>query len=115
MIAVIFEFEPDPSQTDLYFDTAAELRPLLDGFDGFISIERFESRTTAGKFLSLSFWRDEEAVRAWRTMEAHREAQSKGRDGLFLNYRLRVASVLRDYDLANHDQAPADSIGYHDK
>ena len=44
---------------------------------------------------------DEAAVVAWRNLEAHRRAQAKGRDGIFRNYRLRVASVIRDYGL--HD------------
>ena len=114
MIAVIFEFRPNPEQTDDYFDTAASLRPLLEGRDGFVSIERFESVTEPGRFLSLSFWRDEEAVKAWRNEEAHRLAQTKGRDGLFLDYRLRVASVSRDYTMADHAAAPADSIDFHE-
>ncbi|MBT3790091.1 MAG: antibiotic biosynthesis monooxygenase [Alphaproteobacteria bacterium] len=115
MIAVIFEFQPDPAQTSEYFDVAAELRPLLEDRDGFISIERFESVTSPGRFVSLSFWRDEEAVQAWRNVEEHRVAQRKGRDGLFQDYRLRVASVLRDYTLSNHEAAPDDSIAFHDK
>jgi heme-degrading monooxygenase HmoA len=114
MIAVIFEFEPDPAQKDEYFDVAASLRPLLENRDGFISIERFESVTAAGHFLSLSFWRDEAAVQAWRNEEQHRTAQTKGRGGLFLNYRLRVAGVLRDYTMNNHAAAPEDSISFHD-
>jgi heme-degrading monooxygenase HmoA len=114
MIAVIFEFQPDPSRTDEYFDVAAELRPLLEDRDGFISIERFESVTSPGRFVSLSFWRDEAAIQAWRNVEEHRSAQTKGRDGVFQDYRLRVASVLRDYTLDNHAAAPDDSVQFHD-
>ena len=77
-------------------------------------IERFESLTTTGKFLSLSFWRDEEAVRAWRNLPDHRAAQGRGRAGVFADYRLRVATVIRDYGLAAREQAPADSRGAHD-
>ena len=115
MIAVIFEFEPDPAQKDEYFDVAAKLRPLLEERDGFISIERFESVTSPGKFVSLSYRRDEAAVQAWRNVEQHRSAQTKGRDGLFLDYRLRVASVTRDYTLSDHDAAPDDSVRFHDQ
>jgi heme-degrading monooxygenase HmoA len=109
MIAVIFEVEPAPGQRDVYLDTAASLRPLLDGIDGFISIERFESLTTPGKVLSLSFWRDEAAVVEWRRMQPHRRAQAAGRAGVFSDYRLRVAAVMRDYGMTERDQAPADS------
>ena len=109
MIAVIFEVRPDPDNVDTYLDTAADLRPLLDDADGFISIERFESLAEPGKFLSLSFWRDEEAVTAWRATEEHRLAQEKGRAGVFSKYRLRVASVLRDYSMTERADAPADS------
>jgi len=114
MIAVIFEVWPKEGRRQDYLDIAAKLRPLLETIDGFISIERFESLAEPGKLLSLSFWRDEQAVAAWRQVERHREAQEAGRSHVFQDYRLRVASVLRDYGLAtNRDQAPADSRAYH--
>lgn len=113
MIAVIFEFWPDGARSAEYFEIAASLRAHLEKIDGFISIERFESLATKGKILSLSFWRDEDAVRAWRNLEVHREAQSGGRGGIFTDYRLRVASVVRDYGMNDRDQAPADSRGWH--
>lgn len=113
MIAVIFEVWPDPDNIDTYLDTAADLRPLLDGADGFISIERFESLAEPGKYLSLSFWRDEDAVAAWRNTEDHRAAQEKGRAGVFANYRLRVAGVIRDYGMGERQQAPDDSRARH--
>ena len=109
MIAVIFEVWPVENRASEYFDLAAELRPLLEEIGGFISIERFESLTTKGKYLSLSFWRDEESIRTWRNMEEHRTVQAKGRDGVFSEYRIRVASVLRDYGLDERDGAPGDS------
>ena len=115
MIAVIFEVLPADGHKQTYLDIAADLRPLLDHIDGFISIERFQSLTTPAKFLSLSFWRDEEAVQAWRTLEEHREAQTKGRAEVFGDYRLRVASVLRDYGMFDSEDAPADSRTIHDK
>ena len=110
MIAVIFEVVPAPGKKDTYLDIAARLRPVLEQVDGFISVERFQSLTTPGKILSLSFWRDEEAVRAWRNVEQHRGAQSAGRRAIFADYRLRVAHVLRDYGLNDRAQAPADSL-----
>ena len=113
MIAVIFEVVPAPGRRDAYLGKAADLRPLLDGVDGFLSIERFESLTVPGKVLSLSFWRDEEAVKAWRNGPEHRQAQAMGRAGVFADYRLRVASVLRDYGLFERAEAPADSRECH--
>lgn len=113
MIAVIFEVIPAEGQRGRYLDTAASLRPLLEGVDGFISIERFESLSQPGKILSLSFFRDEAAVAAWRNTEEHRAAQSLGRSGVFSGYRLRIASVLRDYGLTERKQAPADSRQRH--
>ena len=109
MIAVIFEATPGAAERDEYLAIAASLRPLLDGIDGFISIERFESLTEPGKLLSLSFWRDEAAVARWRTMEQHRAAQAKGRAYIFAGYRLRIASMLRDYSKTNRAEASADS------
>jgi heme-degrading monooxygenase HmoA len=113
MIAVIFEVWPDPQHKQQYLDTAADLRPLLEQVDGFISIERFESLSEPGKILSLSVWRDEQAVQQWRNLEEHRDAQKMGRQGVFSNYRLRVASVIRDYGMQNREQAPADSRRLH--
>lgn len=113
MIAVIFEVEPREGQRQAYLDAAAMLRPLLQDIDGFISIERFESLTTPGKVLSLSFWRDEAAVAQWRNLEAHRGVQDAGRRTIFAGYRLRVAEVLRDYGMVDRDQAPPDSKAAH--
>jgi heme-degrading monooxygenase HmoA len=113
MIAVIFELTPADGHRQEYLDIAAQLRPLVDGIDGFISIERFESLTIPGKILSLSFWRDEEAVAHWRNMEWHRIAQARGRATVFNDYRLRVASVSRDYGMHEREQAPADSRRFH--
>ena len=109
MIAVIFEVEPAEGKRDAYLGIAANLRPLLDGIDGFISIERFQSLVDPKRILSLSFWRDEEAVKAWRNTEEHRQAQQAGRGGIFAGYRLRIAHVVRDYGLTDRDEAPADS------
>lgn len=114
MIAVIFEAWPAEGRADAYFAIAAELRPILEGIDGFLSIERFESLAEPGKVLSLSFWRDEAALAEWRGVEAHREAQRKGRTDVFRDYRLRVAGVLRDYGMERRRQAPSDSRAAHD-
>lgn len=113
MIAVIFELTPAEGRRQEYLDLAAGLRAELDKADGFISIERYESLTTPGKMVSLSFWRDQEAVRRWRNLQLHREAQAKGRGGIFSAYRLRVAEVIRDYSLDERSQAPADSLAIH--
>ncbi|GEO84194.1 MULTISPECIES: antibiotic biosynthesis monooxygenase family protein [Alphaproteobacteria] len=109
MIAVIFEVVPYTGERHRYLDLAGELRARLEATDGFVSVERFESLTTRGKLLSLSFWRDEDVVRRWRETEEHRHAQRAGREGVFANYRLRVAHVLRDYGLHDRDEAPEDS------
>ena len=106
MIAVIFEVRPHSKHKQSYLDIAAELRPLLDRIDGFISIERFESLSEPGKILSLSFWRDEAAVAAWRSLEPHREAQKQGRATIFSDYRLRIAEIARDYGLHDRRAAP---------
>jgi heme-degrading monooxygenase HmoA len=106
MYAVIFEVWPAEGQQAEYFDIAAELRPELDKIDGFISIERFGSLTNTGKILSLSFWRDEAAIRQWRTHAEHRVAQQRGRSGIFADYRLRVAAVVRDYGMVERAEAP---------
>ena len=114
MIAVIFEVWPAAGHKDGYLAIAASLREDLNKIDGFISVERFQSITDPGKLLSLSFWRDEDAVTRWRNQTHHRDSQAKGRGGIFAGYRLRVASVLRDYGLDERAEAPADSKRIHD-
>jgi len=114
VIAVIFEVWPEPDRKQEYLDIAASLRPLLEQVDGFISIERFESLSEPGKILSLSVSRDEAAVARWRQLEQHRIAQARGRGGIFRDYRLRVAGVIRDYGMSNRTQAPHDSRNRHD-
>jgi heme-degrading monooxygenase HmoA len=114
MMAVIFELWPAEGRAGDYFALASALRSDLEKIDGFVSIERFESLVTPGKVLSLSFWRDEEAIRRWRNLEDHRAAQAKGRGGIFADYRLRVASVVRDYGFKERGEAPGDSRAVHD-
>ena len=113
MVAVIFEVIPHADGRQPYLDAAAALRPQLEEMDGFVSIERFESLTQPGKVLSLSFWRDEEAICAWRNLEAHRAVQAEGRRHIFEDYRLRVATVVRDYGMHDRAQAPLDSKRRH--
>ena len=113
MIAVIFEFTPAEGRFPEYMDLVGELKADLAKADGFISLERFESITTPGKFVSLQLWRDDEAVRKWRNLHKHREAQKKGRAGIFASYRLRIASVIRDYEMDKRGEAPRDSLEVH--
>jgi len=114
MFAVIFEVEPAAGRQQEYLDIAATLRPELEKIDGFVSVERFSSLTNPGKILSLSFWRDEEAVRRWRTLAEHRLVQRAGREHIFADYRLRIASVDRDYGMFDRAKAPQDSKAVHD-
>jgi len=113
MIGVIFEVQPAEGKKETYLEIAAEMRPLVEQIDGFISVERFQSLTNPDKLLSISFYRDEKALDEWRQLAAHRNAQSKGRTGMFEDYRIRVVSVIRDYTLDNREQAPDDSKKEH--
>ncbi len=106
MIAVIFEVYPKEGRKEDYFNLALELRPELEKIDGFISVERFASLYEEGKILSISFWRDEDAVKEWRKQADHRVAQEHGRADMFSDYRIRVASVMRDYGMRHRDEAP---------
>lgn len=115
MIAVIFEVIPSEGKKAEYLEIASQLRPELDKIDGFISIERFQSLNDPEKVLSLSFWKDEESIQQWRSLEMHRWAQSKGRDGIFKDYHLRIAEVKRDYGMFDRNEAPIDSKTFHSR
>jgi heme-degrading monooxygenase HmoA len=107
MFAVIFEIEPMPGRADEYLTMAEALRTELEAIDGFISVERFASVTSEGRYVSLSFWRTEEAVRRWRAHAGHQLAQAQGREAIFRDYRIRVARVERDYGMVERAEAPA--------
>ena len=113
MIAVIFEVVPAEGRRDSYINLAAELAPKLQEIDGFLSIERFQSLSDPRKVLSLSFWRDEGAIEKWRNLELHRCAQVTGRESIFSDYRIRIASVVRDYGMQARSEAPDDSKQIH--
>lgn len=110
MYAVIFEVTPSEAGEARHLELAGALRPHLETLDGFVSVERFRSLSDPPKLLSLSFFRDEAALTAWRRLEAHRDAQREGRSGVFDRYRLRVAQVERDYGLSERTKAPADAL-----
>ena len=109
MITVIFEVIPHETRKQEYLDIAASLKPLLETIEGFISIERFQSLANPGKILSLSCWESEGSIHQWRNLEMHRFAQQKGRQEIFRDYHLRIASVYRDYGMFDRKEAPADS------
>lgn len=113
MIAIIFEVIPAEGRKDEYLDIAATMRSMVEQVEGFISVERFQSLTNPDKLLSISFFEDEDAVERWRQLSAHRSAQSKGRAGVFKDYQLRVAHVLRDYGMFDREEAPKDSREIH--
>jgi len=113
MIAVIFEVIPNEGKKEEYLDIAASLRPELDHIEGFISIERFQSFSNPDKVLSLSFWKDEASIQQWRNLEMHRHAQAKGRNEVFKDYHLRIATVVRDYGMFERKETPEDSSQFH--
>ena len=113
MIAVIFEVTPAPGRKDDYLDIAAAMRPMVEEVEGFLSVERFQSLTNPDKLLSVSFFEDEAAIDRWRQLAAHRGAQAKGRGGIFADYHLRIAHVIRDYGMFEREEAPADSKAAH--
>lgn len=111
-IVVLFEVTPTGEGRQRYLDLAAQLNPLLAGFEGFIRAERFTSLNEDGKLLSMSVWTDEAAVERWRNALEHRMSQREGREALFASYRITVCSALREYSDTDRAQTPMDSIWY---
>jgi heme-degrading monooxygenase HmoA len=113
MIAVISENYLNDGQEQAFRELSASILPLIEQLDGFLSVERFASLSEPGKILSLSFWRDEQAVEGLRQLEAHRAAEVQGRAVMLRDYRIRVAAVVRDYGMLEREQAPLDSQAFH--
>ena len=101
MMVVVFQVTMRAGRTQDYFDLAAALRPELEQIDGFLSVERFQSLAEPGKYVSLSFWRDEAAIEAWRSQRRHQAAQAQGKREIFTDFRISVAEIVRDYQLAD--------------
>lgn len=101
MFAIVFEVHPAAGRKDEYLGLAAHLKPMLEESDGFLSVERFESRRRAGWILSLSLWRDEKSVVRWRSHGEHHAIQLHGRAEVFSDYHLRVGEVTADTGTAN--------------
>ena len=112
-VAVIFEVMPTAEGKAEYFKLGAALKEELQKMPGFISVERFASVNNEGKFLSLSFWENEEAVAGWRNQVNHRASQKRGYDTLFDHYRISVGEIVREYTDKNRSEAPIDSNRYH--
>jgi len=106
MFVVIFEIQPKPGREQEYLELAASLRPEVEQMEGFVSVERFSSLATPGKLVSISFWRDEEAVKRWREHTRHHLAQLSGRAQIFTDYRITVAEIERQYGMFERGQAP---------
>jgi heme-degrading monooxygenase HmoA len=96
MFVVIFEVQPRSERADEYLKLAQHLKPMLEKIDGFLEVERFASRRTEGRLLSISAWRDEKALVRWRTDAGHHRVQARGRSEVFEDYRLRVGEVAAD-------------------
>jgi len=97
MIAVLFEAMAVSEKRDRYFQLAEQLKPLLSDIDGFISIERFQSTTNPEKFISLSWWKDEEAIKHWKKNVHHKLAQDEGKSTIFSFYKINVLTSTREY------------------
>jgi heme-degrading monooxygenase HmoA len=61
--------------------------------DGFLGIE--SAREDVG--VTVSYWRDEDAATAWKAVAAHLVAQERGRRDWYCQYKVRVATVAREY------------------
>ena len=113
MIAIIFEVTPKPDKKADYLDLAAEMRPIIEKVEGFISVERVQSLTNPEKLLPISLFEDEAAVDRWRKLATHRKVQSKGRREIFDDYSSKVLQVLRNYGMTDREEAPKDSLKVH--
>ncbi len=108
-IVVLFEVTPTKEGMEKYLELASMLKPMLSGFDGFISAERFQSLNNEGKLLSMNVWENEEAIEKWRNTLSHRMSQLEGKNKLFESYKITVCNTIREYSNTDRKNAPQDS------
>ncbi len=109
---VLFEVIPSEEGKAQYLELAAMLKPMLEGFEGFVSMERFQSLHNENKVLSMNVWDSEEAMSRWRNTMEHRMSQLQGKTKLFESYKITVVSVVREYTHNDRENAPTDSNEY---
>ena len=111
-IIVLFEVTIKDGKIEYYLKRANELKEYLKNIKGFVRAERFSSLIVEGKLLSMTVLEDEESIKKWRNMEAHRLRQKAGRDNDFTNYKITVVKTVREYEMNDRENAPTDSNNY---
>ena len=94
-VAVIFTSRMSADNQG-YPEMAAEMETLAREQPGFLGIESV--RGADGLGITVSYWRDEESVRAWKAVGRHRAAQAAGHAKWYEHFEVRVARVVRAYE-----------------
>lgn len=96
--AVIFTSLRNTSDPEGYAAMAQRMVELGTRYDGFLGVESVRGADGVG--ITVSYWRDEAAILAWKRDPAHREAQRQGHEQWYDRFEMRVARVERAYGFA---------------
>ena len=94
-VAVLFTSLRTDADDAGYDAMAAEMERLGAEQPGYLGIE--SARGADGLGITISYWRDADAARAWKAVAEHLGAQRLGRERWYRAYRVRVAEVVREY------------------
>ncbi len=94
-VAVIFTSHRTDAGDEGYAAAAAAMEQLAAEQPGYLGFE--SARTPGGLGISVSYWADEDAARAWKAVGEHLVVQQTGRERWYRDYRVRVAVVTREY------------------
>jgi heme-degrading monooxygenase HmoA len=93
-LAVIFSSQRSEGDRG-YAAMAERMVDLAREQPGFLGVE--SARNAEGFGITVSYWRDEAAVKAWKAQAEHAVAQKLGREAWYAAYRVRVCRVEREY------------------
>jgi heme-degrading monooxygenase HmoA len=92
---------PAPLPAPPYY--AVVLYRLAADQPGFLGVD--SARGANGLGITVSYWRDEESIAAWRDHAEHTLARAHGREQWYASFSLHVARVERAYGFTR----PADA------
>ena len=99
--AVIFTTQRTDAEMELYGLTSDRMIALAQQQPGFLGLESVREENGLG--ITVSYWRDREAISAWGEHAEHKVAQKIGRQEFYSWFQLRIAKVIDEHSFGLED------------